>query len=222
MRPYLRVANVFEDYIDLSDVMEMDFPPEVFEKYRLVEGDILLNEGQSPEYLGRPAMYRGHPKDIAFTNSLLRFRAGPEVDPEWALLVFRRHMHAGRFMREVRITTNIAHLSAGRFKEVEFPLPPLPEQKRIVSETKDRLAEIARLSSAIDRTKGKLHVLRQSLFTDAFCGHLVPQDPNDEPASVLLERIRAERAAQGKPKRARRSTAKTPKTTTSAAQEGLL
>jgi EcoEI R protein C-terminal/Type I restriction modification DNA specificity domain len=108
MRPYLRVANVFEDRIDIGDLMEMDFSDELFERFQLSKGEILLNEGQSPEYLGRPAMYRGVPEKVAFTNSLLRFRANDNVDPEWALLVFRRHMHAGRFVREVRITTNIA------------------------------------------------------------------------------------------------------------------
>jgi type I restriction enzyme S subunit len=119
MRPYLRVANVFEDRIDAADVMEMDFSG-VWEKYRLEPGDVLLNEGQSPHLVGRPALYRGIPKNVAFTNSLLRFKAGDEVLPEWALLVFRRHLHVKRFMREVRITTNIAHLSAKRLKRSNF------------------------------------------------------------------------------------------------------
>ena len=94
MRPYLRVANVFEDRIDLTSLMEMDFPPKEYSRFRLVKGDILLNEGQSPELLGRPAMYRGEPSEVAFTDTLLRFRARSDILPEWALLVFRRHMHA--------------------------------------------------------------------------------------------------------------------------------
>ncbi|WP_433228634.1 restriction endonuclease subunit S [Micromonospora sp. CA-248260] len=195
MRPYLRVANVFEDRIDTADVMEMDFPPAIFEKFKLVPGDILLNEGQSPEFLGRPALYRGVPRDVAFTNSLLRFRAGPDVDPEWALLVFRRHMHAGRFAREVRITTNIAHLSATRFKAVEFPIPPLAEQREIVARTADRLAGVDRLIAEVEHAARKADALRASLLAEAFAGRLVPQDPNDEPAAELLARIRAERSA---------------------------
>ncbi|MGC4805853.1 restriction endonuclease subunit S [Micromonospora sp. DT233] len=209
MRPYLRVANVFEDRIDTSDVMEMDFPPAVFEKFRLREGDVLLNEGQSPELLGRPALYRGVPKDAAFTNSILRFRTGPGVDPEWALLVFRRHMHAGRFTREVRITTNIAHLSAGRFKAVEFPIPPLSEQREIVARTSDLLGGIDRLTEATTIAQRRAAALRASLLSEAFAGQLVPQDPNDEPASELLARIRAERAATVPKQRAR--SRRTPK-----------
>ncbi|WDZ84285.1 restriction endonuclease subunit S [Micromonospora cathayae] len=196
MRPYLRVANVFEGRIDVSDVMEMDFPPEVFEKFRLREGDILLNEGQSPEYLGRPAIYRGAPEEVAFTNSLLRFRAGPGVDPEWALLVFRRHMHTGRYIRELRITTNIAHLSAGRFKAVEFPVPPLDEQREIVARVNEQLAGVERLRKEIEDGERRIAALRKSLLAEAFSGRLVPQDPDDEPASELLARIRAERAVR--------------------------
>ncbi|XVQ88862.1 restriction endonuclease subunit S [Microbispora siamensis] len=223
MRPYLRVANVFEDRIDTSSLMEMDFPPEVFERYRLVEGDILLNEGQSPEYLGRPAMYRGEPKEVAFTNSLLRFRAGPDVDPEWALLVFRRHMHAGRFMQETRITTNIAHLSASRFKSVEFPIPPLVEQKAIVSRVARRLAEVESLAELIGRVKEQAAALRGRLLTSAFEGRLVPQDPTDAPAEELLQRIATERAASVKRTRrlsTRRATMPDPRPAEDAAPVG--
>ena len=128
MKPYLRVANVFEDRIDATDVMQMHFDEADFEKFRLRSGDVLLNEGQSPELLGRPAAYQGEPPDVAFTNSLIRFVPKPGVTSEWALLVFRRHMHMGRFQQESRITTNIAHLALGRFRTVEFPVPPLEVQ----------------------------------------------------------------------------------------------
>ncbi|MET8084305.1 restriction endonuclease subunit S [Micromonospora sp. NPDC005237] len=204
MRPYLRVANVFEDRIDTTDVMEMDFPPPVFEKFQLRDGDILLNEGQSPELLGRPAMYRGTPAEVAFTNSLLRFRVGEGIDPEWALLVFRRHMHAGRFSQEVRITTNIAHLSAGRFKAIEFPVPPLVEQRSMVDQAKVALAGVDRLAAAVDQAERHASALRASLLLEAFSGRLVPQDPTDEPAFELLARIRAGRVA-APPKQSRRS-----------------
>jgi len=194
MKPYLRVANVFEDRIDTSDVMEMHFEPEAFERSRLITGDILLNEGQTPELLGRPAMYRGDPPEVAFTNSLLRFRAAPGIEPEWALLVFRNHMHSGRFTRESRITTNIAHLSAARFKPVEFPVPPVEEQLRIVHEFARQSSFIDACERAVDAGLARSAALRRSVLKAAFEGRLVPQDPSDEPASVLLERIRAERA----------------------------
>jgi len=171
MRPYLRVANVFEDRIDTRDVMEMDFSG-VFDRFRLEVGDVLLNEGQSPEWLGRPAIYRGDPPDVAFTNSILRFRAGPDVLPEWALLVFRRHMHLGRFMRESRITTNIAHLSAGRLKTVEFPVPPIDVQRRLVEVASERLGAIDLLRVEIAKTRARSAALRRALLDAAFSGRL--------------------------------------------------
>ena len=147
MHPYLRVQNIFEDRIDLSDVMEMDFPPNDFEKYQLTYGDILLNEGQSPELLGRPAMYRDELPGACFTNTLIRFQAFDIVNRDFALLVFRHYMHSGRFMREGKITTNIAHLSARRFSKIEFPLPSLEEQQEIVDRSNQRFAFADRIDS---------------------------------------------------------------------------
>ncbi|WP_370665954.1 restriction endonuclease subunit S [Streptomyces sp. IBSBF 2507] len=202
MRPYLRVANVFEDRIDATDVMEMDFSG-IFGKYKLHHGDVLLNEGQSPHLVGRPALYRGVPENVAFTNSLLRFQAHEDVLPEWALMVFRRHLHAKRFMREVRITTNIAHLSAKRLKAVEFPIPPLPVQKQLVARCDELLTEIAAVDTEAERSLRRASALRKALLRNAFSGRLTPQNPDDEPAATVLDRIRAERAAQPKPKRTR-------------------
>ncbi|NED22571.1 restriction endonuclease subunit S [Streptomyces sp. SID9913] len=208
MRPYLRVANVFEDRIDTTDVMEMDFSG-IWEKYRLEPGDVLLNEGQSPHLVGRPALYRGIPKDVAFTNSLIRFKAGGNVLPEWALLVFRRHLHAKRFMREVRITTNIAHLSAKRLKKVEFPIPPLDVQKELVQRCEESLSGIEAMDQQIGSSLKRADALRWALLRRAFTGRLVPQDPVEEPAAALLARIAAERAATPKRRRPRKAAAKT-------------
>lgn len=172
MKPYLRVANVFEDRIDLTDVMEMHWPGETFERFKLHPGDVLLNEGQSPEFLGRPAIYRGDPADVAFTNSLIRFKASDEVLPEFALLVFRRHMRAGRFKRESRITTNIGHLSARRLKGIEFPIPPLEEQRRIIATANERLTAIQRQAAELAAAMTRESHLRRSLLAAAFSGRL--------------------------------------------------
>ncbi|WP_129801322.1 restriction endonuclease subunit S [Streptomyces sp. F001] len=207
MRPYLRVANVFEDRIDTADVMEMDFSG-VWDKYRLEPGDVLLNEGQSPHLVGRPALYRGFPRDVAFTNSLLRFKASQRVLPQWALLVFRRHLHAKRFMREVRITTNIAHLSAKRLKAVEFPIPPLDVQEKLVQRCDELLSGVAAMDQEVQNGLRRANGLRAALLERAFSGNLVPQQPGDEPASAVLARIAAERAAKPKVKPTRKATAK--------------
>lgn len=167
MRPYLRVANVFEDRIDTTDLKEMDFSG-VFERFKLQPGDVLLNEGQTPELLGRPAIYRGIPENIAFTNTLIRFQVGPDVTPDWALAVFRHHMHSGRFTRESRITTNIAHLSATRFKTVEFPVPPLAEQRRIVDILEDHISRLDAGRLYLKSARRRLVALRRAVLDEHF------------------------------------------------------
>lgn len=211
MKPYLRVQNVFENLIDTSDVMEMDFSEEDFQKYRLYDGDILLNEGQSPKYLGRPAVYRGELEEACFTNTLIRFQANDLTIPEYAILVFRHHMHSGRYIQEGTITTNIAHLGAGRFSNVEYPLAPLSEQKEIVRLAERLLSKADRVEKQYLDAKARLDRLTQSILAKAFRGELVPQDPNDEPAEKLLERILAEKELS-KPKKTTRKRATKAKT----------
>lgn len=194
MREYLRVANVFEDRIDTSDVLQMNFTPEEYRIYRLEPGDILLNEGQSPELVGRPAMFRNELPDACFQNTLVRFRAHPGVSPGFALLVFRHYLHSGRFRQIARGSTNIAHLGAARFAELEFPLPPLAEQERIVVEAERILTEINGAAEMIDAALGRIAGLRFGLLKSAFSGDLVPQEPNDTSTELLLARIQEERS----------------------------
>lgn len=188
MRPYLRVANVHEDRLDLRDVKEMNFTADEQGTYALQPGDILLNEGQSPELVGRPAMYRGELPGVCFQMTLLRFRAGPAVLPDYALLVFRHFLHAGVFRAASRWSTNIAHLSRQRLAAIPFPLPPLTEQARIVDEAKRRLEASDAQKAAVQASLGRLPKLRTELLTVALAGALVAQDADDEPAAVLLER----------------------------------
>lgn len=203
MRPYLRVQNVFEARLDLSDVMEMDFPPEDVERYQLHPGDILLNEGQSPEYLGRPAMYKGELPGACFTNTLIRFQAGPSVLPEFALMVFRHHMHSGRYIQEGKITTNLAHLGAGRFADVEFPLPSLDEQREIVRKAEALFSVADSIEARYTAMRAHAQRLAPQVLAKAFRGELVEQDPKDEPASVLLQRLAATTSAKARSSRGR-------------------
>lgn len=169
MRPYLRVANVFEDRIDVSDVKSMHFEPDEVATFELRPGDVLLNEGQSPEFLGRPAIYRDELPGVCFTNSLIRFRPHPGILSEWALTVFRHHMHSGRFRLESQITTNIAHLSLGRLNTVEFPVPPTAEQERIVAAIKEQFSRIDEAESSLRYALAKLNAMQRSVLATAVC-----------------------------------------------------
>lgn len=194
MRPYLRAANVFENRIDTSDVLKMNFAPEEYETFKLEIGDILLNEGQSKELVGRPAMYRGEVPGSCFQNTLVRFQVYDGLLAEYALAVFRHYMRNGVFQRIAQWTTNIAHLGASRFAELEFPLPPKDEQTEIIYRLEQTFKIIDRIQQQYEQAKARLDKLDRAILAKAFRGELVPQDPNDEPASVLLDRIRQERA----------------------------
>jgi type I restriction enzyme S subunit len=189
MRPYLRVANVQEDRIELDDLHEMHFTPQEQETFRLQVGDILINEGQSPELVGRPAMFRGEHAELYFQMTLLRFRARPEVDPDFALLVFRSYLREGRFRHASRGSTNIAHLSRKRFIEMPFPLPPLTQQRELVELAQARLEQIDIQRAATDAALVKMPEIITQLLAAAVGGELVSRDPAAEPASALVARL---------------------------------
>ena len=87
------------------------------------------------------------------------------------------------------------NLNLGIVRQIAVPLPPLAEQKRIVPELESHLSIIQQAEATVDAGLKRTERLRQSILKQAFCGQLVPQDPDDEPATLLLKRIRAERAA---------------------------
>lgn len=168
-RPYLRVANVFEDRIDLSDLLSMDFDDDDFAAYRLQHGDILLNEGQSTELVGRPAMWRDELDGCCFQNTLVRFQAYRQrAIPEYALALFLYYFRTGEFAKISSKTSNVAHLGAGRFAAMPFPLPPLSLQKEFA----ERIARIEKLKAAQRASLAELDALFASLQHQAFRGEL--------------------------------------------------
>lgn len=195
-RPYLRVANIKDDRIDFSDIEEMDFDEAHFTKYRLQSGDILVSEGQTPDLVGQSAIYRGQKDGLCFQKTLHRFRPFvPGPTPEFAQLVFRAHVKTGYFKTFASITTNIAHFTLEKFRSSRFPLPPAAEQARIVESADKVLTVSLAQDKSVKAAELRCARLRQSILKWAFEGKLADQDPSDEPASIILDRIRSERAA---------------------------
>ncbi len=139
MRLYLRAANVFDGYIDTADVKSMNFSPSEYQRYSLQDGDVLLNEGQSRELVGRSAIFRGEVPDACFQNTLVRFRPGKAILGPYAHRFFQHCMYAGTFAAVAKQTTSIAHLGAQNLAALPIPLPG-----------KSRQLELARRLSAID------------------------------------------------------------------------
>ena len=115
-----------------------------------------------------------------------------ELSPEYVFYYLWGQYDA---TRRIGSGNNQPALNKSRVQEMLIPLPPLEEQHRIVAEVERRLSVIQQAEAAVEASLKRAERLRQSILRQAFSGKLVPQDPNDEPASVLLERIRAEREA---------------------------
>ncbi|MDZ4349854.1 MAG: restriction endonuclease subunit S [Xanthomonadaceae bacterium] len=193
--PYIRAANITESGVDLSDVLEMEFSEVEKETFALKVGDVLLTEASgSPEHVGRPAIWCHSDGLYCFQNTVLRF-SPTGIGSEFAFFSFLAMQKLGVF-RRLSGGVGINHLSAGKFSRLPVPLPPVDEQRTLIESIKESFSrcddQIAFNAHSLKQSAAQ----RQNILRAAFAGQLVPQDPNDEPASVLLERIRAERAAR--------------------------
>ncbi|MBP7041778.1 MAG: restriction endonuclease subunit S [Chloroflexi bacterium] len=188
---YIRAANITENGLALTDVMDMEFKPDDFQRYQLMYGDILLSEASgSPDQVGKPALWRDQIPNCCFQNTVIRLRLLDSLYGEYFLHLFK-HFYTNGVFAKTASGVGINHLSAGKFASLSAPLAPVNEQKQIVQEIDLRLSVIDQLEQTITDALQQAEALRQSILKKAFAGQLVPQDPQDEPASVLLSRIRA-------------------------------
>jgi type I restriction enzyme S subunit len=162
---YLRVANVFDGFIDTEDVLEMPFSEAEKQRFKLRDGDILLNEGQSIDLVGRSAIYRGEPEDCCFQNTLVRFRARNAACPEFVQFVFQKYLGAGTFASIALQTTSIAHLGSGRLAALKIPFPPKAEQEAIAEALSDADALIKSLEQLLAKKRQILQGTVQELLT---------------------------------------------------------
>ena len=116
-------------------------------------------------------------------------------------------------------STTQKNINLKTLSDLAIPLPPLDEQRRIVAEVERRLSVVHQAETAVETSLKRAERLRQSILKRAFSGQLVPQDPNDEPASVLLACIQAERAAAEAAAKAQRKPRRRRKPRTAAAKQ---
>lgn len=172
IRPYLRVANVFDGFIDYSDVLKMNFELSEQEIYGLKPGDILLNEGQSLELVGRSAIFQGPAGVYCFQNTLVRFRCRETAIPEFCQAVFKYWLDTRRFIQIAKQTTSVAHLGADRFAMMPFARPKVDEQKRIASSLQIQFEQI----QVEEQNLTKLQQVKSGLTNDLLTGRVrVPE-----------------------------------------------
>ena len=193
--PYLRVANVQRGYLDLSEIKTIEVTQDVADQLELAPGDILFTEGGDRDKLGRGWVWKGEIDGCIHQNHVFRSRLLlSEMRPEFVSW-WGNSFGQTFFEQSGKQTTNLASINLSVLSSFPVPIPPLAEQHRIVAEVERRLSVIQKAEAAVEASLIRAERLRQSILKQAFSGKLVPQDPNDEPASVLLERIRAEREA---------------------------
>lgn len=194
--PFLRVANVARGSLDLSDIHRVELFPGELEKLRLERDDLLIVEGNgSPSEIGRLARWNGSIPDCVHQNHIIRARLALGVLPAFVESYWNSPEGASRLLAVASSTSGLYTLSVSKVSGVPVPLPPLAEQHRIVAEVERRLSVVDELEATVEKNLARCTLLRQSILKMAFEGRLVPQDPNDEPASVLLERIKSARPA---------------------------
>lgn len=204
--PFLRVANVGHGRLALDEVHEVELFEGELERYRLRPGDLLVVEGNgSPDQIGRSAVWRGEIPDCVHQNHLIRVRPGPSLDPEFLGLYWNAPSARQQLTSVASSTSGLYTLSTSKVKQVEVPVAPLGEQRSMVTRLAAQLEQFSRLRAQLGTAAKRNGALRLSVLAAAFSGRLVPQDPAEEPASVLLDRIRAERAAAARSKRTRKA-----------------
>ena len=206
--PYLRVANVQRGFLDLDEIKTMEIERSQADALGLATWDILFNEGGDRDKLGRGWVWENQVPNCITQNHV--FRASPfRHDLTWSQFISHWGNSFGRdyFEKGGKQTTNLASINKTVLKALPVPYCSPDEQAEIVRLLDEKLEAAAALEVEIDAALARANALRQSILKKAFSGQLVPQDPNDEPASALLERIKADRARASKAPGKRKATA---------------
>jgi len=191
LKKYITTSNLYWDRFELDVLKEMYFTDEELKTCTAQKGDLLVCEGGAG--YGRSAIW-SFDYDICLQNHVHRLRPYVIGICKYVYYIFYLLKESNRL---ASVGTAMPGLSANRLKEIMVPLPPLAEQHRIVAKIEEVLPKVEEYGKAQDELN-KLNEelperLKKSILQEAIEGRLVPQDPNDEPASVLLDKIRKEK-----------------------------
>jgi type I restriction enzyme S subunit len=205
--PVIRIPNIAKGILDLSDMKFAVTPLNLDQSSRLCIGDILVcRTNGSVSLIGKSTLVRHElTPNHSFASYLLRFRfVESEVLPNW-LNLYLSSSQARKFIESNAASSAGQHnISLSLIHTMLIPLPPITEQKILIEQCQEQLSLDNEISKIIAKNTLRASCLRQSILKQAFSGKLVPQDLNDEPASLLLQRIQAEKANTIKAKPAKR------------------
>ena len=193
--PYLRVANVQRGFLDLREIKTIRVPSQRVDELLLKPRDILFNEGGDLDKLGRGWVWSGEIERCTFQNHVFRVRLhDTHFEPKF-FSWYGNSRGFEYFLYSGKQTTNLASINKALLSALPVVVPSPTEQCEIVRRVEALFAYADRLDARYRAARAQVERLTPSLLAKAFRGELVPQDPEDEPASVLLARIRAARAS---------------------------
>ena len=208
-REILRIEDFQNDWIrHRSELKQVEVGEDIGDSYGLNDGDLVINRVNSMTHLGKCVVISEQLRGVLFESNMMRVTHTTKCNPKF--VEYYLHSQPGRHLltKGAKWAVNQASINQQDVRRTPIPLPPFVEQEAIVEVVKDQLSAIEHIQAAIDTNLKDAQGLRQAILRHAFSGKLVPQHPNDEPASLLLERIRVSREAE-RPKKSRRSTAST-------------
>ena len=172
--PYLTVANVFRDRIDLSEIRYFEVSDAEVEKLKLIEKDILVVEGNgSGNEIGRCAMWRNEITVCVHQNHIIRLRKkNDSVLPEYVLLYLNSSEGKAIMKEKAKTTAGLYNLSAGKIKTISVPYPPLNYQLSIVNFLDIVLEKESRAKEAAQTVLDQIALLKKSILARAFRGEL--------------------------------------------------
>ncbi|UXU06446.1 restriction endonuclease subunit S [Agrobacterium tumefaciens] len=203
LTPVLRIPNVANGRIDLSDLKHASFNEKELRKLELLEGDLLIiRSNGSLDLVGRSAVVDAAAAGMLFAGYLIRVRlALSKVMPSF-LQYWMQSFAVRRTIEDAaKSTSGVNNVNSKQLQALQLKLPTLEEQNEIVRRLETAFARIDRLAKEATRALELVGLLDEAILAKAFRGELVPQDDNDEPAERLLARIRAEREAVPKVKK---------------------
>ncbi len=182
----LRMGNINrQGQVDYSDLVYTSNDAEIA-KYLLNKNDVLFNRTNSPEWVGKTAIYKGEIPAI-YAGYIIRIKPHFNSDHPNYLMCSD---YERNWSKEVKTDgVHQSNINAQKLMAFAVPLPPLAEQQRIVEKIQEAFAEIDSIENNKELLKKHIKQARQKILDLAIHGKLVPQNKADEPASVLLERI---------------------------------
>lgn len=195
----LRLTAVRNGRIDLTQFKRGAWSQADAAPFTVQEGDLLVVRGNgSLGLVGRAGLVPVCAEPIAYPDTLIRVRAAPEVvRPAWLACVWDSQPVRTHIESRARTSAGIYKISQPDIASATLPLPSIEEQDVTLAALEAAMAPTGAVEAEILSAARLAAAQRQNILRAAFSGQLVPQDPNDEPAGVLLARIRAEREATG-------------------------